>query len=261
MSERRLIHPSAIVDPKAEISEGVEIGPYSVIGPHVVIGRGTRMGAHVVITGQTILGEGNQIFQFASIGSPPQDMKYKGEKSRLEIGDQNIIREFASLNPGTTHGGMVTRVGNHNLLMNYSHVAHDCVIGNHVVLANGATLAGHVTIEDYVIVGGLVAIHQYVCVGEIAILGGGSMVSMDVPPYCTVAGDRARLRGLNLIGLRRQAFSDADIASLKKAYRILFRQGLKTEEAIQKVSEEIQGVEMVRHLIGFIRRSRRGICR
>jgi UDP-N-acetylglucosamine acyltransferase len=261
MGEGMMIHPTAVVDPKAAVGEGVEIGPYSVIGPHVVIGKGTRVSAHVVITGRTTLGEENRIFPFASIGSPPQDMKYKGEESQLVIGDRNIIREFASLNPGTGHGGMVTQVGSDNLFMNYSHVAHDCRIGSHVVLANGVALAGHVGIEDHVIVGGLVAIHQYVCIGEVAILGGGSMVSMDVPPYCMVAGDRARLRGLNLVGLRRQHFSEAEIARLKQAYRILFRQGLRTEAAIERVNQELPAIRTIGHLIEFIRRSRRGICR
>ncbi|MFQ5918067.1 MAG: acyl-ACP--UDP-N-acetylglucosamine O-acyltransferase, partial [Candidatus Binatia bacterium] len=192
------IHATALVDPGAELDLDVEVGPYSIIGPKVKIGKGTRIKSHVVIEGNTTIGEGNLIFQFATIGSIPQDLKYKGEDSQLIIGSYNVIREYASLNPGTTGGGMVTRVGDRNLLMMYCHIAHDCTIGNHSVIANGATLGGHVIIEDYVIAGGLVGIHQFVKVGTASIIGAGSMVSKDIPPYCNATGDRVRLRGLNL---------------------------------------------------------------
>jgi UDP-N-acetylglucosamine acyltransferase len=239
----------------------VEIGPYSVIGPHVRIGKGTRVQSHAVIEGHTTLGQGNVVFQFATVGSKPQDLKYKGEDSQLVIGDHNTIREFASLNPGTTGGGMVTKVGSRNLLMMYCHVAHDCIIGDRNIVANGATLGGHVVIEDDVIVGGLVGIHQFVRIGRGAILGAGSMVSMDIPPYCNATGDRAKLRGLNLEGLRRRGFEKAAVEALKRAYRIIFRSGLKTREAIDKVRREIPGSSEVAHMMEFIERSQRGICR
>jgi UDP-N-acetylglucosamine acyltransferase len=255
------IHPSAVVAPGAQIGSGVEIGPYAVIGPHVKIGDKTRVGPHAVIEGRTTVGRENQIFQFASVGAIPQDKKYHGEESQLIIGDHNAIREFATLHTGTAGGGMVTRVGNHNLLMNYSHVAHDCQIGDHAVLANGATLAGHVTIENYVTVGGLVAIHQFTRVGESALLAGGAMVSQDVPPYCVATGDRAHLNGLNLIGLKRRGFAAEDLAILKKAYRTLFAEGLPLKEAIFRLREEYGDSGAVAHLTAFIAESQRGVCR
>lgn len=255
------IHETARVDPQAELEHDVEIGPYSVIGPKVKIGKGSRIKSHVVIEGDTTLGEGNQIFQFATIGSIPQDLKYQGEPSQLVIGNFNTIREYVSLNPGTAGGGMMTRVGDRNLLMMYCHIAHDCILGNHNIIANGATLGGHVVIEDYVIVGGLVGIHQFVTVGTSAILGAGSMVSKDIPPYCNATGDRARLRGLNLEGLRRRGFEPEQIEALKKAYRILFRSKLRFPAACKKIREEIPASSEVERLLAFIEKSHRGICR
>lgn len=255
------IHKTALVDPHAELDQDVEVGGYCVIGPKVKIGKGTRIQSHVVIDGNTTLGEGNLIFPFATIGSVPQDLKYKGEDSRLIIGHRNTIREYASLNPGTQGGGMVTRVGDHNLLMMYCHIAHDCILGSHNIIANGATLGGHVVIEDYVIVGGLVGIHQFVKVGTSAILGAGSMVSKDVPPYCNATGDRARLRGLNLEGLKRRGLGKEQINLLKKAYRTLFNSGLKAQEALMIVRRELPGSAEVEGLAGFIEKSQRGICR
>lgn len=255
------IHASALVDPGAELDEGVEIGAYSVIGPRVRIGKGSRVRSHVVIEGNTTLGEGNLIFQFASVGSVPQDLKYRGEDSQLIIGSHNTIREFVSLSPGTAGGGMVTRIGDHNLLMMYCHIAHDCILGGHNIIANGATLGGHVLIEDYVIVGGLVGIHQFVKVGTSAILGAGSMVSKDIPPYCNATGDRAHLKGLNLEGLRRRGFSKERIEGLKKAYRIIFQSGLRVRDAVKKVKEEIPHSPEVEHLTRFVENSKRGICR
>jgi UDP-N-acetylglucosamine acyltransferase len=195
------------------------------------------------------------------VGSVPQDLKYKGEPSELIIGNHNTIREFVSINPGTTGGGMVTRVGDRNLLMMYCHIAHDCVLGSHNIVANGATLGGHVMIEDYVIVGGLVGIHQFTKVGRGAILGAGSMVSKDVPPYCNATGDRARLRGLNLEGLKRRGFEKEKIEALRKAYRIMFRSKLKTQEAIVKVRQELSGCAEAEQLVTFVENSQRGVCR
>ena len=255
------IHPTAIVDPHAELDVNVEVGPYSVIGPKVKIGKGTKIKSHVVIEGNTTIGEKNTIFQFATIGSIPQDLKYQGEDSQLIIGSRNTVREFASLNPGTKGGGMITRVGDQNLLMMYCHVAHDCIIGNYNIVANGATLGGHVVIEDYAIVGGLVGIHQFVKVGTGSILGAGSMVSKDIPPYCNATGDRVRLRGLNLEGLKRKKFSREQIDALKKAYRIIFQSGLRTAIALQKVRSEVPQTLEVDHMVRFIESSQRGICR
>ena len=255
------IHPTALVDPRAELDHGVEVGPYSIVGPGVKIGKGTRIRSHTVIEGNTSIGVGNLIFQFATVGSVPQDLKYRGEESRLVIGDHNTIREFVSLNPGTTGGGMTTRVGNHNLLMMYCHIAHDCLLGHHNIIANGATFGGHVVVEDYVIVGGLVGIHQFVKVGTSALLGAGSMVSKDVPPYCNATGDRARLKGLNLEGLKRRGFSREQIAAIKKAYRILFQSGMTAKAAVKRTRKEIPGSAEVERLATFVENSRRGICR
>jgi UDP-N-acetylglucosamine acyltransferase len=255
------IHETALVDRHAEIDSGVDIGPYSIVGAHVKIGKGSRVKGHAVIEGKTTLGEGNIIFQFASVGSVPQDLKYKGEPSELIIGHHNTIREFVSINPGTAGGGMVTRMGNYNLLMMYCHIAHDCILGNHNIIANGATLGGHVVIEDHVIVGGLVGVHQFTKVGRGAILGAGSMVSKDVPPYCNATGDRARLHGLNLEGLKRRGVDREKVELLRKAYRIMFKSRLKTKDAIVRIRQELSGSAEAQQLAAFIEGSRRGICR
>ncbi|MGH7823914.1 MAG: acyl-ACP--UDP-N-acetylglucosamine O-acyltransferase [Candidatus Binatia bacterium] len=255
------IHETALVDSKAELGSGVEVGPYSVIRAGVKIGKGTKIKSHVVIEGQTTLGEDNVIFQFASVGSVPQDLKYREEPSELIVGNHNTIREFVSLNPGTRGGGMVTRVGDHNLLMMYCHIAHDCILGSNNIIANGATLGGHVVIEDYVIVGGLVGIHQFVRIGSGAILGAGSMVSKDVPPFCNATGDRARLRGLNLEGLKRRGFSKDKIDMIKKAYRIIFQSKLKTKGALEKLRYELPHSAEIEKLVAFVANSQRGICR
>ncbi len=255
------IHQTALINRQAEIDSDVEIGPYSVIGAGVKIGKQTKVASHVVIEGRTSLGQGNTIYQFATIGSRPQDLKYRGEASELIIGHYNTIREYVSLNPGTAGGGMVTRVGDHNLLMMHCHIAHDCLIGSHNIIANGATLGGHVAVEDYVIVGGLVGIHQFARIGSGAILGAGSMVSKDVPPFCNATGDRARLRGLNLEGLKRRGFTTTAIDALKKAYRIIFQSKLKTKDALEKVRRELSPTAEIDLLLAFIAQSQRGICR
>jgi len=255
------VHPTAIVSPQTQLADGVVIGPYAVVGPRVSIGTGTTIGAHAVVEGNTTIGEHNRIFQFASVGAIPQDLKYRGEETVLVIGDRNTIREFATLHLGTAGGGGVTRVGNDNLLMNYTHVAHDSLIGNGNVLANGAQLAGHITVEDFAVIGAMVGIHQFVRIGESALLGAGSMVSQDVPPFCNATGDRARLYGLNTVGLRRRGFSSELISTLKRAYRTLFQTGLRTREAIRKVREDQPGIAEVERFVAFIEQSERGVCR
>ena len=255
------IHATAVVAPGAILDAGVEVGPYAVIGAHVEIGAGTTVGAHAVIEGRTTIGKNNRIFQFAALGAIPQDLKYRGEPTRLVIGDENQIREFTTMHIGTQGGGGSTSIGNRNLFMNFSHVAHDCQIGDRVVFANGATLAGHVIVEDYVIVGGLAAVHQFVRLGESAMLAGGALVVQDVPPFCVVQGDRAGLVGLNVEGLRRRAFADEELRALRVAYRTLFRSGLTAKEAIRKVREDPVLSGAVEHLVAFVENSKRGICR
>lgn len=257
-----MIHPTALIDPKAEIGEGVEIGPYSVIEKDVSIGEGTKVGPHVVIREGTHIGKRCQIFQFASVGEAPQATFYRGEKTSLFIGDQNIIREFVTLHRGTIKGGGKTAIGNENFFMAYCHVAHDCQIGNQVVLANGATLAGHILIEDYAVIGGLSAIHQFCQVGTHAFISGLTGVSLDIPPYMLASGSRAKLFGLNAVGLKRHGFSEETLKTLKKVYRIIFRSGLTLEKTMKKVEEdEISKTPEVQHLLQFIQRSKRGISR
>ena len=254
------IHPTAIVAPGAALGVEVTIGPYTVIGPHVRVGDRTAIGPHAVLDGHTTLGAGNRVFQFASVGADPQDLKYRGEPSELLIGDRNIIREFSTLNPGTAGGGMITRIGNDNLVMNYAHVGHDSQVGNRCILANSCALAGHVTIEDFVFVGGLAAVHQFVRVGESALLGGGAMVIHDVPPFCNASGDRARLRGLNVIGLRRRGFDAARIRAIKQAYRILFDGDEPLVEARERCANELGSEGDVGRMLAFIAASKRGVC-
>ena len=255
------VHPTAIVDRRAELDSDVEVGPYCVIGAGVKIGKASKIHSHVSIQGRTTLGDGNVVFPFATVGSSPQDLKYKGEASELIIGERNTIREYVSLNPGTAGGGMVTRVGNQNLLMMYCHIAHDCSVGDRNVIANGATLGGHVTIEDFVIVGGLVGIHQFVRIGSGAILGAGSMVSKDVPPYCNATGDRARLRGLNLEGLKRRGLDQEVIETIRKAYRIVFHSKLRTADALKTIRRELPAIPEIDKFVSFIAQSQRGVCR
>jgi len=257
-----MIHPTAIIDSKADIEGGVEIGPYCVIEKGVSISEGTKIGPHVVIREGTQIGKECQISQFASIGEAPQFSGYKGEKTFLQIGDRNIIREFVTLHRGTVKGGGKTVIGNENFIMAYSHVAHDCQIGNQVVMANGATLAGHILIEDFAIIGGLSAIHQFCRVGAYAIIGGITGVILDIPPYTKAQGDRAKLFGLNTVGLKRANFSEETLKALKKTYRIIFRSGLTLEKAMKQVGEEeISQTPEVQHFLQFIQCSKRGITR
>src|SRR4030043_240289 len=248
-----MTHPAALIDPKAEISEGFEIAPYSIIEKDVFVGEGTKIGPHVVIREGTSIGKGCQIFQFASIGEAPQATFYRGEKTSLFIGDQNIIREFVTLHRGTTKGGGKTVIGNSNYFMAYSHVAHDCQIGNEVIMSNAATLAGHIVIEDRAIIGGLAAIHQFCRVGTHAFISGMTGITLDVPPYMLASGSRARLFGLNTVGLKRFHFSEASVKALKKAYRIIYRSGLTLERAVKQVKEDgISQLPEVQHLLQFI---------
>ena len=255
------IHPTAVVHSLAELGEDVKIGPFSLIGENVVIGKGTQVASHAVIDGWTQIGGACQIFPFTSIGSIPQDLKFKGEKSRVIIGDRNIIRESVTINRGTAGGGGVTTIGNDNLLMAYAHVAHDCTVGSHVVLANAATLAGHITILDYAIIGGLVGIHQFVRIGRYSIVGGCSVVPIDIPPFVTASGDRARLYGINAVGLKRHGFSDERVSILKKAYRILFRSRQPIKESLKKVRDELSNSQDALEMAFFIETSKRGVCR
>lgn len=255
------VHPTAIVDPSAKIGCGVSVGAYSVIGPEVVIGDECWIGPHVVINGPTTIGRENKIFQFASVGEVPQDLKFTGEETRLEIGDRNTIREFATLNRGTGVGGSVTRIGNDNLLMAYIHVAHDCIIGNHVILSNNASLAGHVVVHDHVILGGFTLVHQFCAIGQHVFAGMGSAIAKDVPPYLIVSGAPAEPHGLNKVGLKRRGFSEERLRQISRAYKLLYRQGLSLEEAKLELNKMAERDEDVRLFAAFLQQSTRSIIR
>lgn len=256
-----MIHPSAIVDDKCELAADVSVGAYTVIGPHVRIGAGTQIGPHVVIDPYVTIGPNCKIFQYAAIGAPPQSLKFEGEETQVLIGRDSVIREFVTIHRGTAFGGGLTEVGDGNFLMAYTHVAHDCRLGRQVVLANNATLGGHITIGDYATVGGLVAIHQFVRVGDHAFIGGKSAVVKDIPPFTIAAGDRAKLHGLNSVGLKRHGFGAETLSHLKKAYRLIFRIGLTLNEAIERVRAEVEPIPEVVEFIEFITASQRGITR
>ncbi|MCU0651610.1 MAG: acyl-ACP--UDP-N-acetylglucosamine O-acyltransferase [Candidatus Omnitrophica bacterium] len=253
-----MIDKTAIISSKAKLSSGISIGAYTVIADNVTIGAGSKIGSHCVIDGNTVIGKNCEFFTGAVIGSPPQDLKYKGENNSLEIGDNNIIREYCTFNPGTGDGGR-TIVGNNNLFMAYSHVAHDCRVGNNCIIANNGTLAGHVTIEDKAVVGGLVAIHQFVTVGMLSIIGGCSKVVQDIPPYSTCDGHPARVYGLNLIGLRRHGVSKESIHQLSHVFKICFNSGLSAKHALKELEKEPALCKEVQYLVEFIKKSSRGI--
>lgn len=256
------IHPTAIVHPNADVAEDVTIGPYSVVGEHVKIGRGTRLVSHVYIEGWTEIGDRCQIYPYASLGTPPQHIQYRGEPTRVVIGHDNILREYVTVNRATAFGGGVTTIGDHNFLMAYVHVAHDCRLGSHLIMANAASLAGHITIGDHAIVGGLVGIHQYVRVGAYAMIGGCSALGRDVPPFMRAAGGyRAQLYGLNAVGLRRHGFSNERISALKAAYEVLFRSGHRTAEAIKRARDAFQDNADVSEVLTFMEGTKRGVCR
>lgn len=255
------LHQTAIVSPKALLGEGVTVGAYSVIGPEVEIGDDTWIGPHVVINGPTRIGTANRIYQFASIGEAPQDKKYVGEPTRLEIGDRNIIRESVTINRGTVGGGGVTSIGHDNLLMAYIHIAHDCHIGNNTIFSNNASLAGHVTVGDYVILSGFTLVHQFCSLGAHCFTGMGSAISKDVPPYLMIAGNPAHPHGVNVEGLKRRGFDADALACLRKAYKVLYRSKLSLEEAKEELREMAESCEDVRLFVEFIEASQRSIIR
>ncbi|MDD3182725.1 MAG: acyl-ACP--UDP-N-acetylglucosamine O-acyltransferase [Alphaproteobacteria bacterium] len=255
------IHATAIVDAKAKIGADVEIGPYCVVGPDVQLGDKVRLVAHVVVDGRTTMGAGTVVYPFASIGQRPQDLKYHGELSALEIGENNQIREHVTMNPGTEGGGMLTRVGNNGLFMVGSHVAHDCNVGNNVIMANNATLAGHVVVGDFVVIGGLAAVHQFVRIGPHAMIGGMSGVENDVIPYGMVKGERAHLAGLNIVGLERRGFGRDDIHALRSAYRTLFSKEGTMAERLEDVAQHYASKTLVDGMVEFVRsRASRALC-
>jgi UDP-N-acetylglucosamine acyltransferase len=261
MSHEPDLHPTAIISPDARLAPGVKVGAYSIIGPGVEVGEGTVIGPHVVIRGPTRLGRGNRVFQFASLGDDPQDKKYAGEETRLEIGDHNTIREFVTINRGTTQDKGVTRVGNHNWIMTYVHIAHDCVVGDHVIFSNNATLAGHVQVDDHVICSGFSAIHQFCHIGAHSFLGGFAAVTRDVPPYVMVAGQPTAPHGINTEGLKRRGFTPEQIRNLKDAYRILYRDGLPLAEARDRLASLAESQPELVPLVAFIDHSERSIIR
>lgn len=256
------IHSSAIIDPEAKLASDVEVGPFCLIGAGVEVGSGTRIGPYTRIDGPTRIGERNHIFGHSSIGTDPQDLKFAGTETRLEIGDDNTIREFATINRGTAHGGGLTRVGNHSFLMAYAHIAHDCFIGDHVIFANGGTLAGHVIVEDYALVGAFTMIHQFCRVGRYAFTGGGTVATQDVLPYVKTVGARpARTFGINSIGLERKGFARDQIRELKRAYSELVRSKLRLPEAVAKIREEHPNSEHALYMAEFAEKSERGFIR
>ena len=255
-----MIHPTAIIHKNAHIDSDVRIGPYCIIEEKVKIGKGTKILGHAIIQDGTEIGENCTISSFASIGSPPQDLTYKGEDTTVVVGHNNIIKEYVTINRGTPHDSGVTKVGNNNFIMAYAHIAHDCVVGNNIIMANCATLAGHVEVDDFVIFGGLCAVHQFCKIGKYAFISGLTGVPKDIPPYIIAAGSRAKPYGLNVVGLERHNFSKDEILKLKKAYRILFRSSLPLSTSLKIIKEELDG-EKIKELIDFISSSKRGICR
>lgn len=261
MTDASPIHSTAIVSADAVLADDVQVGPYSVIGAGVTIGAGCRIGAHTVIKGPTVMGENNQIFPFASIGDDPQDKKFAGEETRLEIGSGNTIREYVTINRGTTQDRGVTTVGDDNWLMAYSHIAHDCDIGSHITMANGSTLGGHVTIEDYAMCSAFAAIHQFCCIGAHSFVGAYAGIMQDIPPYVLVFGQPPAPRGINSEGLRRRDFSADQIRNLKAAYKVLYRSGLKLAEAREQLASDAEQQPELKIFVDFIDRSERGIIR
>lgn len=255
------IHPTAIIDSLAEIDSSVEVGPYSVIGPRVKIDAGSKVAGHVIINGPTTIGKNNKIFQFSSLGEAPQDKKYKNEPTLLEIGDNNTIREFCTFNRGTTQDKGITKIGDDNWIMAYVHIAHDCVVANNTILANNSSLAGHVDIQDYAILGGFTLIHQFCKIGSHVITAVGSVIFKDIPPYVTAAGYDAKPHGINAEGLKRRGFSPESILQIKRAYKVLYRNGLSLEEAKTELAVMQKKTSEISLLTEFLNVSTRGIIR
>jgi len=259
------IHPTAIVDPSATIGKNVQVGPYCIIGPHVRIGEGTVLGPHCVVDGHTTIGTQNTFYRFCSVGGMPQDKKYAGEQTRLEIGDRNMFREYVTLNTGTVQDGGVTRIGSDNWVMAYVHVAHDCQIGSQVILANGVQMGGHVHVGDWAIVGGLAAVHQFGKIGAHAMVGGSSALHMDVPPYVMGSGNPCVPVGVNTEGLKRRGYSPEAIAALRDAYKIIYRRGLTLEQAreqlVERQASDADAASAIQVLLDFLATSARGIIR
>ncbi|MBN1104171.1 MAG: acyl-ACP--UDP-N-acetylglucosamine O-acyltransferase [Deltaproteobacteria bacterium] len=255
------IHPTAVVSAHAELAKGVRVGPYVIIGEHVAIGKDTVIGSHTVLEGHTRIGERNRIYPFVTLGTPPQDVGYRGEETRVVIGDENIIREYATVHRATTKQDWVTTVGHRNYIMAYAHVAHDCRLGNGIILSNVTTLGGHIQVDDYAILGGQAAVHQFVRIGAYAFVGGKSGVDRDVPPFMITAGERARLYGLNRKGLSRHGFSRETIDGLKKAYQIIWRDNRHLHEGIRQVRQEIPTFPELEMLLSFLEGSKRGVLR
>ena len=256
-----MIHSSAVVDPGAELRPDVHVGPFSVIGPGVVLGSGTRVGSHVVIEGPTRIGERNRIHSFSVLGGAPQDKKYRGEESTLEIGNDNVIREYCTFNRGTEGGGMATRVGDGNWIMAYVHIAHDCRVGDDNVMANATTLAGHVEVEDCVTLGAFTVVHQFCRIGRHAFSAMGAVILKDVPPFVTVAGNSASPRGLNTVGLRRRGFPAPAMQALKSAYKVVYKRGLTLDSAVEQLAGAAKESAEVSRFLDFVRSSGRGIVR
>ncbi|HSW69610.1 MAG TPA: acyl-ACP--UDP-N-acetylglucosamine O-acyltransferase [Gammaproteobacteria bacterium] len=256
-----MIHQTAIIDPTAKIADNVEIGPWTFIGPDVEIGEGTWIGSHVVIRTSTRIGKNNKIYQFASVGEDPQDKKFQGEKTYLEIGDCNVIREFCTFNRGTAQDKGVTRIGNENLFMAYVHIAHDCLVGNNTIFANNASLAGHVIVEDFVVMSGFSGASQSCRVGAHSFASMGSMIDKDVPPFVKVSGYYAKPFGLNIVGMRRRGFSAETMLALRRAYKVIYRQGLTIKQALEQLNEMLLTCQEVQLFIDFINASERGLVR
>lgn len=256
-----MIDPRAIIDPSAKLAANVSVGPWTIIGADVEIGEGTVIGSHVVVKGPTTIGKNNKIFQFSSIGEECQDKKYKGEPTRLEIGDHNIIREGCTLHRGTIQDQSLTKIGNYNLLMAYVHIAHDCVLGDHIIMANNAALAGHIHVGDWAIMGGFSAAHQFTRIGAHSMIGGGSIVLKDIPAFVIINGNPASAHGINLEGLKRRDFSKPTLQALMSAYKIVYRQGLVVEEALKQIKPMVSGTPELQLFIDSIESSTRGIIR
>ena len=261
MTEGTSIHPTAIIHKGAELGRGVKVGPYSIIGPKVALGDGVQIDSHVVVSGRTRIGARTHIYPFASIGTDPQDLKFKGEDSELICGEDNLIREYANLSIGTEGGGGKTVVGSGNLFMVNTHIAHDCVVGDHCIFANGVSLGGHIEVGNRAVIGGHAALHQFVKIGDLAMLAGGSIVVQDVPPFCTVAGNHASPSGLNSLGLRRAGLSKDQVRAIKSMYKLLFQMNHSLEDAIASIDAELAPSEQRDTFLNFLRASKRGICR